>query len=248
MFNDSIRDALRGAVFVPKDKGYINGETSQTTSLKRYIQGMVSWSSLPYQQVNYASCHDNLTLWDEINTSNASDSYESRVKQNLMSAAIIYTAQGIPFIFSGEEMLRSKVSDDGTFDDNSYNSPDSVNSIKWDSLSGASQRKVYNYYKGLIEFRKAHPAFCNMEKASSYYKFNKDVEDGVIAYELAPCNGESSDGIYVIHNPLSKDVTVELPDGTWTIYVSGSTAGTKSLGNVSGEITVDSLTTTILVK
>ena len=55
-------------------------------------------------------------------------------------------------------MLRSKVSDDGTFDDNSYNSPDSVNSIKWDSLSGASQRKVYNYYKGLIEFRKAHPA------------------------------------------------------------------------------------------
>ena len=108
--------------------------------------------------------------------------------------------------------------------------------------------KSYNYYKGLIEFRKAHPAFCNMEKASSYYKFNKDVEDGVIAYELAPCNGESSDGIYVIHNPLSKDVTVELPDGTWTIYVSGSTAGTKSLGNVSGEITVDSLTTTILVK
>ena len=138
MFNDSIRDALKGTVFVPTDKGYINGETSQTTSLKRYIKGMVSWSSLPYQQVNYASCHDNLTLWDEINTSNASDSYENRIKQNLMSAAIIYTAQGIPFIFSGEEMLRSKVSDDGTFDDNSYNSPDSVNSIKWDSLSGIS--------------------------------------------------------------------------------------------------------------
>ena len=248
MFNDSIRDTLKGTVFVPLDKGYINGETSQTTSLKRYIQGMVSWSSLPYQQVNYASCHDNLTLWDEINTSNASDPYESRIKQNLMSAAIIYTAQGIPFIFAGEEMLRSKVKADGTFDENSYNSPDSVNSIKWDSLSGASQQKVFNYYKGLIEFRKAHPAFRNMDKASSYYKFNNDVEDGVIAYELSPCNGETADGIYVIHNPLSKDVTVELPDGTWTIYVSGSIAGTKSLGNISGEITVDSLTTTILVK
>ncbi|MDD6234084.1 MAG: type I pullulanase [Lachnospiraceae bacterium] len=248
MFNDSIRDTLKGTVFIPSDKGYINGETGQTTSLKRYIQGMVSWSSLPYQQVNYASCHDNLTLWDEINTSNASDPYESRVKQNLMSAAIIYTAQGIPFIFSGEEMLRSKVKADGTFDENSYNSPDSVNSIKWDSLSGASQQKAFSYYKGLIEFRKAHPAFRNMDKASSYYKFNNDVEDGVIAYELLPCNGETADGIYVIHNPLSKDVTVELPDGTWTIYVSGSTAGTKSLGNISGKITVDSMTTTILVK
>ncbi len=248
MFNDSIRDALKGSVFKPAEKGYINGETEVTVSLKRYIQGKVSWSILPWQQINYASCHDNMTLWDEISSSNPSDTFENRLKQNLMSAAVIYTAQGVPFILSGEEMLRTKTNADGSLNDDSYNAPDSVNSIKWDTLSQDEYRTVFNYYRGLIAFRKAHASLRSTESAQSHYTFDDSVTEGVIAYELEPFNGEAAGGIYVVHNPLSSAVTVDLPEGDWTICVQGMTAGTESLGTANGEITVEPISTTILVK
>ena len=181
--------------------------------------------------------------------SNADDSVELRVKQNLMSASIVYTSQGIPFILAGEEFLRSKPLDDGSgFDHNSYASPDSVNSMKWDTLSEATNQTVYNYYKGMIEFRKAHASLSLMDEAKSFYTFNDSVDNGVIAYELAPTDGEVSDGIYVVHNGSADSTTVTLPEGEWTICVQGDKAGTASLGTATGSITVESLSTTVLVK
>ena len=248
MFNDTIRDAIKGSVFKAEEKGYVNGDTGKASTIKNSIQGKVAWSSLPYQQINYSCCHDNLTIWDEINTSNADDSMEDKVKQNLMSAAIVYTSQGVPFILAGEEFLRSKTNDDGTFNSNSYNAPDSVNSLKWDDLSKTDNEKVFEYYKGLIALRKAHAAFRSMEKALDYYTFTEGTADGVIAYELAPNNGEVSDGIFVVYNPLKEAQTITLPEGDWTICVQGDKAGCTSLGKASGSITVEGISTTILVK
>ncbi len=248
MFNDTMRDALKGSVFNSTEKGYVNGLLSKASTIMKAISGKVSWSSSAYQQINYASCHDNMTLWDEINSSNPDDSLDSKVKQNLLSAAIVYTAQGIPFILAGEEMLRSKPNSDGTFNSNSYNASDSVNSIKWDSLNDSTYQTVYNYYKGLIAFRKAHASLTMMDNTQDYYTFSEDLDEGVIAYSLAPCDDEVSDGIFVVHNPGTAATTVTLPDGTWTICVQGDKAGTTSLGSASGTITVDAQTTTVLVK
>lgn len=248
MFNDTIRDAIKGSVFEEKAKGYVNGDFSKTSTIASAVTGSVAWSKTPSAQINYASCHDNRTLWDEINLSNPDDSMEDKVKQNLMSAAIVYTAQGVPFIFAGEEMLRSKPNGDGTFNHNSYNTTDEMNSLKWDDLNDATYQTVYNYYKGMIAFRKAHASLTQMENATSCYNMISGLPNGVIAYELAKADGEVSDGIFVVYNPTSSAVTVDLPEGDWTICVQGDKAGTESLGSASGSISVDALTTTILVK
>lgn len=248
MFNDSIRDAIKGSVFNPEEKGFVNGDVGKTDTIKNCIRGRLAWSSMPYQQIIYSCCHDNLTIWDEINTSNPDDSDETKIKQNLLSAAIVYTSQGVPFILAGEEFLRSKTNADGTFNSNSYNAPDSVNSLKWDDLGKAEYKTVYDYYKGLIAFRKAHAAFRSMEDAGDFYTFAEGTEKGVIAYELAPNNGEVSDGIFVVYNALTEAQTVTLPEGEWTICVQGDKSGTEALGTASGSITVDGISTTILVK
>ena len=120
--------------------------------------------------------------------------------------------------------------------------------MKWDTLSSAEYQTVYNYYKGLIEFRKAHAAFRNMESARDNYTHVSDLPKGVIAYELASCNDEVADSIFAVYNPTGEAVTVTLPDGEWTICVQGDKAGTASLGTASGSITVDSISTTVLVK
>ncbi len=248
MFSDNIRDAIKGSVFTPEEKGYVNGEVGKANVIKNCIRGRLTWSAFPYQQIVYSCCHDNLTIWDEINTSNADDSQEAKIKQNLLSAAIVYTSQGVPFILAGEEFLRSKTNADGSFNSNSYNAPDSVNSLKWDDLGKSEYKTVYNYYKGMIAFRKAHAAFRSMEDAGDRYTFVDGTEKGVIAYELEPNNGEVSDGIFVVYNPLAEAQTITLPEGEWTICVQGDKAGTESLGTASGSITVDGISTTILVK
>lgn len=248
MFNDTIRDAIKGSVFEEKAKGYVNGDFTKTSTIASAVTGSVSWSKTPSAQINYASCHDNRTLWDEINLSNPDDSMEDKVKQNLMSAAIVYTSQGVPFILAGEEFLRSKPNGDGTFNHNSYNASDAVNSLKWDDLNDATYQTVYNYYKGMIAFRKAHASLTQMKDATSSYTMKTGLPEGVIAYELAKADGEVSDGIFVVYNPTSSAVSIDLPDGDWTICVQGDKAGTESLGSASGSISVEALTTTVLVK
>lgn len=249
MFSDTIRDAIKGSVFNATEKGYVNGNLSKMSTIKDAVTGNTDWAGKGCQAIVYASCHDNMTLWDEISSSNGSDSLEDRIKQNLLSASIIYTSQGIPFILAGEEMLRTKPgTTEGTFNHNSYNASDAVNSIKWATLNEADYQRVFNYYKGMIAFRKAHSSLRVMDAADKFYTFDDSVEKGVLAYELKGVDGEVADSIYVIYNPLKTAVTVNLPDGDWTICVQGDKAGTDSLGTAKGSVSVDAISCTILVK
>ena len=43
-----------------------------------------------------------------------------------LAETFVFTSQGVPFIFAGDEMMRDKK---GVH--NSYNSPDSINTIDW---------------------------------------------------------------------------------------------------------------------
>ena len=249
LFSDDIRDAARGSVFEAEDEGYINGEVEDYGTIMKSVRGKPGWSSNGTQVINYSCCHDNLTLWDKINSSNGEDTLEDKTKQNLLSASIIYTSQGVPFILAGEEMLRSKVKEDGTFDENSYASPDYVNSIKWDTLEDENTSMVYNFYKGLIAFRKAHDSLrledVNLDQIKFYeQKENKEA----IAYEIAPETTGVSGNVFVIYNPFREDIDVTLPEGEWDVYIKGETAGNEVLETVSGDVTVESISCMVLVK
>lgn len=246
-FSDTIRDAIKGGVFDAEAQGYVNGNSLKVPGIMDGVLGTPSWSPSPLQTITYASCHDNLTLWDKIASSNPDDSEADRIKQNLLSAAITYTSQGVPFIQAGEEFLRTKVDEKGNLVDNSYASPDSVNLLDYSRISDYSN--VYNYYKGLISFRKAHSAF-KMTSADDVSNNIKFVEEGlaedVIAYSIN--DAASNEQLFVVYNAGKDSTKVSLPEGNWNVYVSGDKAGNEVLGTINNEVTVDGISATVLVK
>lgn len=252
-FSDDIRDGIKGSVFNAKEKGYANGNIGKRSPVLKGVLGNQDWAPNPTQCVNYAACHDNNTLWDVINTSNADDPEDVKIKQNLMAAAIYMTAQGIPFTLAGEELLRTKsrYDNDGNFvkfDENSHASPDSVNAIDYTRLEKYPQ--VYEYYKGLIALRKAHAGFrmTTADDVNKYLTYPDDIQKGVITYSIKGAPNEVSDEIFVAYNPLSEEYKVTLPEGEWDILVNGEKAGTTSLGKASGEVSLTPLSAYVFVK
>ena len=249
-FSDTIRDALKGSVFNNNEKGYVSGVTSSAGTVKQSFLGSAAWCKSPSQTINYASCHDNMSLFDRLTQSNPGASQEDLVRMNNLAAAIYMTAQGTPFFQAGEEMLRSKPLGDGTFDHNSYSSPDSVNSLKWDDLNDPVYQDVYSYYQGLIAFRQAHPALrmTTAAEVSQYITSVNGLSNGVLAFHIAAgANGEEND-LFVIFNPNADSVSVELPAGEWTVYINGEDAGTEALGTVQWDVEVAPISAMVLMK
>lgn len=263
-FSDDIRDGIKGNVFDSLDKGFVSGGENLAEAIKYSVVGATEnsqvdydsyektngwWAGSPEQTINYASCHDNLTLWDKFAISNSDDSEEDRIKMNKLSSAIVFTSQGIPFIQAGEEMLRSKEMEDGTFSENSYNLPDSVNSIKWENKGNTME--VYNYYKGLIALRKAHPAFrmTTTEQVQNNLTFLETENDKTVAYTInnSP-NGESAESIFVAYNANTEEVVLEIPEGNWNVYVNGEKAGTEIIETVSKTVSVSPISAVVLMK
>jgi pullulanase len=266
-FSDDLRDGIKGSVFEELEKGFVTGLTGMEESIKFGIVASTehsqidytkvnysdtAWAKEPTQTISYASAHDNLALWDKIATSNATDSTENRIKMNLLSGAIVLTSQGIPFFQAGEELLRSKPVDETgtTFDENSYQSPDSVNSIKWDTKEANSE--VYHYYKGLIAFRKEHSALrmTTTKEVQSNLTFLEELPVNVVGYTIdnSP-NGESAKSICVVFNANNKATPVSIPEGSWNVYVRGSQAGTEIIETIKGgSITIDPISALVLVK
>ncbi len=251
-FSDTIRDMIKGSVFDAEEKGYVNGDSKHYKAIINAVQYTMGWCPSPTQIINYADCHDNLTLWDKIRSSNGDDSEEDQIRQNNLAAAIVQTAQGVPFMMSGEEFLRTKTKADGTFEHNSYASPDSVNELDYSRIE--TYWDVYAYYKGLIEFRKAHPAFrmTDPEDVANYFHSHVDeyAEKGVAVYTIdGGANGETAEEIMVVYNPLSTDTTVTLPEGLWNIYVNDEYASADVvLGQAEGTVTVPRISAMVLVK
>ena len=251
-FSDTLRDALKGHVFYTTRKGYVSGAADLADTVKGCFLGQADdWCTTPSQSINYASCHDNMTLLDRITKSTPGASKEDHIRMNNLSAAIYMTAQGIPFLQAGEEMLRAKIDASGDFVENSYNSPDSVNSIKWDTLEDEAYQNVYNYYKGLIAFRKAHAALRLTNAADVHANITSvdGLDENVLAFRInGGVNGETSDGIFVIFNPNRAETSVALPDGAWDVCVNADHAGTDALTTVSGSVSAEPISAMVLVK
>lgn len=250
-FSDTIRDLLKGHVFDTSTIGYVSGETGDEEEVEKCFMGASDWCKSPTQTINYISCHDNMTLIDRITRSTTGTSREDRVKMNNLAAAIYLTAEGTPLMQAGEEFLRTKKNASGGFEENSYASSDSVNSLKWATLEEEEYQNVYQYYKGLIAFRKDHPVLrlTDAKDVAAHVTPVEGLDANVTAFATTGgVNGETADNMYVIFNPNQEETKVTLPDGTWSVYINGEKAGTESLGEVSGEVTVDPISALVLIK
>ena len=249
-FSDTLRDCLRGSVFNNDERGYVAGIGGHTGTIAACFRGLPTWCKQPTQTINYASCHDNMSLFDRLTQSNPDSSTEDLIRMNNLAAVICMTAQGVPFFQAGEEMLRSKPLPDGTFDHNSYSSPDSVNSLKWNDLNDESYHKVYEYYQGLIAFRKAHPALrmTSADEVNSHIENLTGLDFNVTGFHILPgANGDESE-LVAVFNPRSEAATVSLPEGKWDIFVDDSHAGTMVVGSAEGEVSVAPISAMVLVK
>ena len=250
-FNDTLRDSLRGSVFYSDAPGYVTGATGIGDQLESCFRGLPFWCSSPCQTINYVSCHDNNTLLDRITLAAPDRSFADRARMNRLAAAFYMTAQGIPFMQAGEEMLRSKPDAKGGFVENSYNAPDSVNSIRWELLREPEYRATLEYYKGLIAFRKAHPAL-RMTNANDVLSNLVPVHcdhPNIGAFQLrGDVCCEPSDELYMIFSAANTPEEVKLPQGKWQLCIDGDRAGTAALRVVEGKITVPPISAMVLVK
>lgn len=192
MFSDDLRDGVKGSVFDDRDCGYINGVTTSERRelIKSVLCGGVyhpaidrgdweCWAKTPLHSVNYVEAHDNLTFRDKLKLSMPEAEDDELIRVNKLGAALVFLAQGIPFIQAGQELLRSKPLPDGGYDHNSYKSPDSVNCIKWNNVT--TNRAVMEYYRGLIAIRKAFPEL-RMTSAEDVRTIRfTDLDDGAFA-------------------------------------------------------------------
>jgi pullulanase len=251
-FNDTIRDGLKGNVFNNNETGYVSGAQNMESTIISSFLGNVSWCSSPSQTINYASCHDNLTLYDRLQVSRSDASEEDLIKMNNLAASIYMLSEGVPFMQAGEEILRSKPNGDGTYDSNSYSSGDEINSIKWSTLDDEQYMNVFEYYKGLIAFRKAHGALRLSDAAdvAEHVQSVEGLDANVVAFDITGgINDETADEIYVIYNANEEETTVSLPDGDWNVYINGEKAGTEILETVKeGSVTVSPISAMVLVR
>lgn len=263
MFNDDIRDTIKGSVFYDDHLGFVNGGTHLENALRYGITGAVAhpqvdydaygskpWAKEPGQSINYVSCHDNYTLWDKLSVSCPEASEEKKKAMNRLCAAIVFTSQGVPFIQAGEEFLRSKtLPEKKGFAENSYNMPDAVNSIKWDNIH--EYPDMIAYYKGLMALRKAHPVFRMQSEAEMTQNlcFLSDTPENVVAYLLKGKGADDTpENILVIFNGNDEEILYNLPEGKWKILVDDKTAGADGKKIISVKADVEPLSALVLEK
>ena len=249
-FSDMIRDAVRGSNSNASKTGYAAGAGGFGNNVRDSFLGKPAWARDPSQVVNYVSCHDGYSLFDRLTMSTQDFSVEDRVRMNNLAAAIVMTSQGTPFFQAGEELLRSKPLPEGGFDHNSYKSPDSINSIKWDTLSDPMYQDVVDYYAGLIEFRRSHPALRMNTAQEVAEKITQlpGLDFNVLGFHIAKdANGERNE-LVIIFNPNAEATNVTLPEGEWDIRINGEDAGDTSLGTAEGTVEVAPISAMVLVQ
>lgn len=258
-FSDELRDALRGPFNDDKQAAFLGGIAGFEESIKAGIAGMIAhpqvdyskvnyskepWANEPTQMISYVSCHDDMCLVDRIKVSIPEAAYDmdELIRLNQLAQTAVFTSQGVPFMLSGEEMLRDKK---GVH--NSYNSPDEINHLNWNNLKTYPQ--VFAYYKGLIHLRKAHPAFRlgSAELVRKHLEFLPS-QDCLVAFRLKNhAGGDKWNNIYVVLNGSTNLQTINIPNGKYTIVANNGVVDEVGIGEMEGgEVMIDAQTALIL--
>jgi len=260
VFSDDLRDGLKGGWGDLKEKGFVSGNTKMDESIKFGIvasipnpqvnYGLVNydkgpWAAEPYQTITYVSCHDDNTLFDRLKISNPTASVADLIKMDKLANAIVLTSQGVSFLHSGAELLRTK---QGVA--NSFNKSDSINQIDWSRKT--KYKAVFEYYKGLVALRKNHPAFRmpSAKMINENLKFLNTGVPGLICYRISNnANGDKWKNILVILNGNTTAQTIKIPSGKWILAADGKSineAGIKSVDN--GDISIAGTAAYVLYK
>lgn len=230
VFNDEFRDGLKGSTFDEQEPGYASGNINGHFEPVKYgivggtdhpqidYDGLLycnaPYAGAPSQMINFVSCHDGYTLVDKLKLSVQGDhAADELIPIDKLVHTVLLTAQGIPFIRSGEEIMQDKQGEP-----NSYKSPDSINRIDW-SLK-AKNREVFDFIRGLIALRKAHPAFRipTVEGLQQWLRFMDTGDSGVIAYTLGEyANNDEWKEILVAYNGNRHEVEIGIPEGEWNV-------------------------------
>ena len=246
-FSDEMRDALRGPFSDDTKGAFLAGIAGEEESLKAGIAGMVQhpqvdytkvnysdapWAAEPTQMMSYVSCHDDMCLVDRltasVNKSQVSNLKSQIIRLDLLAQTAVFTSQGVPFMLSGEELLRTKL---GVH--NSFESPDSINHLDWTNKERYPQ--VFDYYKNLIALRSHHPAFRlgSAELVRKHLSF-LPVQDCLVAYRLKDVANDDWQDIIVILNANAKAVQVSVPEGDYTVVCRDGRIDEQGLGTASG--------------
>ena len=255
-FSDEIRDALRGPFSDDTMTGWIGGK-DEAESIKFGIAGAIHhpqidmtkvnyskepWALEPTQMISYVSCHDDMCLVDRLKASIPGITEEELIRLDLLAQTAVFTSQGVPFMLSGEELLRNKK---GVH--NSFESPDSINQLNWSHKTQYPQ--VFDYYKNLIALRQHHPAFRlgNADLVRKHLEF-LDAPKGVVAYRLKNYAGRDDwRDIIVILNANKTATEVIIPEGTYTIACCNGQINEQGLGTIQGNKAVVSPQSAIIV-
>ncbi|MBO4786933.1 MAG: type I pullulanase, partial [Prevotella sp.] len=243
-FSDDIRDALRGPFSDDTKGAFLAGIAGEEESLKFGIVGAIShpqvdmtkvnyskepWTNEPTQMISYVSCHDDMCLVDRLKTELPGISMDELTRLDLLAQTAVFTSQGVPFMLSGEELLRDKK---GVH--NSFESPDSVNHLDWSNLQRYPQ--VFTYYKNLIQMRKNHPAF-RLGKADLVRRHLQFLpsQPCLVAYCLKRnAGGDAWNDIYVVLNGNTEPREIEVPEGTYTVVCCDGVINEDGLGTMQG--------------
>lgn len=243
-FSDEMRDAIRGPFSDDRQSAFLAGKPGHQESIKAGIVGCIEHPQVDYSKVNYSkkpwaieptqmmayvSCHDDLCLVDRLKASIPGIGTDELIRLDLLAQTAVFTSQGVPFMLSGEEMLRDKK---GVH--NSYKSPDSINQLPWDNMQKYPQ--VFAYYQGLIALRKAHPAFRlgSAELVRKHLEF-LPVGEGLVAFRLKDnAGGDAWRDIYVVLNANKYACMVDVPEDAYTSVVA---AGKVNLDGIRSTTT-----------
>ena len=244
-FSDDLRDALRGPFSDDTEPGWLGSPKANaainSASLKAGIAGMIAHPQVDYSQVNYSkepyaleptqmmayvSCHDDMCLTDRLRASIPGIGEDELIRLDLLAQTAVFTSQGVPFMLSGEELLRTKL---GVH--NSFESPDSINQLDWTNKTRYPQ--VFDYYKNLIALRKHHPAFRlgSAERVRQHLEFLPTTDDGVVAYRLkGGVPNEKWGDIIVVLNANRQPAKVSVPQAAYTIVAADGVINEQGIG------------------
>ena len=225
-FSDEIRDALRGPFSDDTKPGWLGGAPDCEESLKFGLVGCIQhpqvdmkkvnyskapWAVEPTQMMSYVSCHDDMCLVDRLKASIPRIKEDELIRLDLLAQTAVFTSQGVPFMLSGEELLRNKK---GVH--NSFESPDSINQLDWQNKLRYPQ--VFEYYKNLIALRKQYPHFRlgSADEVRDKLCF-LDAPRGVVAYNITGAVGCVVNNVIVVLNPTRRQQTVSVPEGHYTV-------------------------------
>lgn len=244
-FSDEMRDGLRGGWDDERKGAFLIGQPGHEMSIKFGLVGAVKhpqvindsvnyskepWALQPTQMISYVSCHDDMCLADRLKATMPDATDEERASLHKLAETFVFTSQGVPFIFAGDEMMRDKK---GIH--NSYNSPDSINTIDWRNKT--IHHDVFDYVRELITLRKNHPAFRmgDADKVRQYMEFLPVEGSNLVAFILKDnANGDSWKNIIVAFNSRKEPAKLSIPAGRYTIVCKDGKIKQSGMGQVSG--------------